>query len=180
MPGGAALVRVEASAEPTSVLRLSGTAPTRRRAAYASVSVWRAVCAAREINTMKSIAAVLLIWAPLFLPAPASSQAASPVITAADLQQLCLGSDTTSKNVCRVYILGVTQGITVGMNIAAGKMKGGQPCIPAALSGDALEQAVKSKLAEHLERVPEERNLDASGFIAAVMVAKFPCPRPKP
>ncbi len=129
---------------------------------------------------MRSIAAALLIAAPLFLSAPAASDAESPVITAGDLQQLCHDSDTTSKNVCRVYILGVTQGITLGMDIAAGKMKGGRPCIPAALSGDALELTVKSKLGEHLERVPADRALDASAFIAATMVAKYPCPQPKP
>jgi hypothetical protein len=129
---------------------------------------------------MKSLAAVLLIGALLVMAAPAASSAESPVITAGDLQTLCLGSDTTSKNVCRIYILGVTQGITVGMNIAAGTMKGGRPCIPATLSGDALELAVKSQLGEHLARVPEDRNRDASGFIAAIMVAKFPCPQPKP
>ncbi len=129
---------------------------------------------------MKSIAAVLMIGAPLFLAAPAASQAESPVITAGDLQQLCRDSDTTSKNVCRVYILGVTQGITLGMDIAAGKMKGGRPCIPAALSGDALELTVKSRLDEHLERVPADRALDASGFIAATMRVKYPCPQPKP
>jgi hypothetical protein len=129
---------------------------------------------------MKSIAAVLMIGAPLFLAGPAASGPETPVITAGDLQQLCLGTDTTSKNVCRVYILGVTQGITLGMNIAAGKMKGGRPCIPEALSGDALELSVKSKLGEHLARVPADRNLDASAFIAALMVAKYPCPQPKP
>jgi hypothetical protein len=82
--------------------------------------------------------------------------------------------------VCRVYILGVTQGITLGMNIAAGKTKGGRPCIPEALSGDALELSVKSQLGAHLERVPTDRKEDASAFIAAVMAAKYPCAQPKP
>ena len=129
---------------------------------------------------MKSIAAVLMIGAPLLLAGPAAAGPETAVITAGDLQQLCLGTDTTSKNVCRVYILGVTQGITLGMNIAAGKMKGGRPCIPEALSGDALESSIKSKLGEHLARVPADRNLDASAFIATLMVAKYPCPQPQP
>ena len=129
---------------------------------------------------MKSIVATLITGTALLLGAPAFSRADSPVISAGDLQLLCQGSDTTSKNVCRVYILGVTQGITLGMNIAAGKIKGGRPCIPEALSGDALELSVKSKLAEHLERVPAARGEDASEFIAAVMAAKYPCPKPKP
>jgi hypothetical protein len=129
---------------------------------------------------MKSIAAVLMIGAPLLLAGPAAAGPETAVITAGDLQQLCLGTDTTSKNVCRVYILGVTQGITLGMNIGAGKLKGGRPCIPEALSGDALESSVKSRLGEHLARVPADRNLDASAFIATLMVAKYPCPQPQP
>jgi hypothetical protein len=129
---------------------------------------------------MKSIAAVLMIGAPLLLAGPAAAGPETTVITAGDLQQLCLGTDTTSKNVCRVYILGVTQGIRLGMNIAAGKIKGGRPCIPEALSGDALEFSVKSRLGEHLARVPADRNLDASAFIATLMVAKYPCPQAKP
>jgi hypothetical protein len=129
---------------------------------------------------MKSIAAVLMIGAPLLLAVPAAAGPETAVITAGDLQQLCLGTDTTSKNVCRVYILGVTQGITLGMNIGAGKLKGGRPCIPEALSGDALESSIKSKLGEHLARVPADRNLDASAFIATLMVAKYPCPQPQP
>jgi hypothetical protein len=129
---------------------------------------------------MKSIAAVLMIGAPLLLAGPAAAGPETAVITAGDLQQLCLGTDTTSKNVCRVYILGVTQGITLGMNIGAGKLKGGRPCIPEALSGDALESSIKSKLGEHLARVPADRNLDASAFIATLMVAKYPCPQPQP
>ncbi len=128
---------------------------------------------------MKFVVAALM-GAPLLLAAAASSRADTPVISAADLQQLCQGADTTSRNVCRVYILGVTQGITLGMNIAAGKLRGGRPCIPEALSGDALEQSVKSKLDEHLERVPADRTQDASHFIAAVMMARYPCPQPKP
>jgi len=129
---------------------------------------------------MKSIAAVLMIGAPLLLAGPAAAGPETTVITAGDLQQLCLGTDTTSKNVCRVYILGVTQGIRLGMNIAAGKIKGGRPCIPEAFSGDALESSVKSRLGEHLARVPADRDLDASAFIATLMVARYPCPQPKP
>ena len=129
---------------------------------------------------MKSLACVLMIGAPLLLSGPAAAGPETAVITAGDLQQLCLGTDTTSRNVCRVYILGVTQGITLGMNIAAGKMKGGRPCIPEALSGDALESSVKSRLGEHLARVPADRDLDASAFIATLMVAKYPCPQAKP
>jgi hypothetical protein len=106
---------------------------------------------------------------------PASEDRA---MTAADLQQLCLGSDMTSKNVCRIYILGVVQGIVVGLNIADGKGMGARPCIPNKFSAEVLEEAVKSSLAEDLTRVPSDRSVYASGIIGGIMVKVFPCPKP--
>jgi hypothetical protein len=97
---------------------------------------------------------------------------------AADLQQLCLGSDTTSKNVCRIYIVGVVQGIEVGLNIADKKGVGARPCIPKHTSAEVLEVAVKLSLAEDLTRVPSDRNVYGSGIIGGVMVKMFPCPKP--
>ena len=42
----------------------------------------------------------------------AQAAAAAPqVMSAGDLQQLCAGADHVSVNVCRVYILGVAQGV---------------------------------------------------------------------
>jgi hypothetical protein len=98
-------------------------------------------------------------------------------MTAADLQQLCLGSDTMSKNVCRIYIVGVVQGIDVGLNIADGKGVGARPCIPKNTSAEVLEEAVKLSLAEDLTWVPSDRNVYASGIIGEVMVKMFPCPK---
>jgi Rap1a immunity proteins len=101
---------------------------------------------------------------------------AEPVMTAGDLQQLCTGTDHVSVNVCRVYILGVTEGITLGVNIAAGKAQGARPCVPQDMSGDALELALKKKL-EALTS-PAERDGDASRFIGAALAAAFPCQPP--
>ena len=102
-----------------------------------------------------------------------------PVLTAGDLRQLCTASDTTSKNVCRVYILGVTQGISIGLNIAAGKASSRRPCIPDQLSGESLAESVKTKLNQVLETSPKERGLDASVFVATVMAKTYACPKAK-
>jgi hypothetical protein len=96
-------------------------------------------------------------------------------MTAADLQKICVGSDAVSKAGCRFYILGITQGIEAGMSIADGKTQGGRPCIPDDASGAALELVVKMKLGEDLMVFPADRDLDASGFVAGVMIATFSC-----
>jgi len=121
---------------------------------------------------MKHIALTLIVFAPLVGAAPAAEENA---MTAGDLHELCSGTDHVSKNACRVYILGITQGIAVGLQIADGKTNGGRPCVPESVSGDALEQKVKAKLGADLAASPPKRNLDASGFIAAVLASAYPC-----
>jgi hypothetical protein len=46
-------------------------------------------------------------------------------MTAGDLQQICIDSSAESKSACRFYLLGITQGISMGMSIADGKTQGG-------------------------------------------------------
>ena len=46
-------------------------------------------------------------------------------MTAGDLQDICTASSDESKAACRFYILGITQGVSLGMSIADGKTKGG-------------------------------------------------------
>ena len=104
--------------------------------------------------------------------------AADGAMTAGDLQQICLGSDAESKAACRFYVLGITQGIDLGMNIADGKTRGGRPCVPENTSGSALELAVKMKMGQDLMVFPDDRKLDASGFVGAIIVKTFPCRRP--
>ena len=99
-------------------------------------------------------------------------------MSAGDLQQLCLGTDTTSRNVCRVYILGVVQGIEVGLGIADGRLPRSRPCIPESSSAEALEQAVKGKLDEDLAANPADRDRDASRIIGLAATRAFPCHQP--
>lgn len=99
-------------------------------------------------------------------------------MTAEDLQQICIGSTSESKAACRFYLLGITQGISMGMSIADGKTQGGRPCIPDNLSATAIELAVKMKLGEDLMVYPDDRKLEASGVVGAILVLTFPCRKP--
>jgi hypothetical protein len=119
---------------------------------------------------MKSIAMVPILMGALLSSAASSAE---QVMSAGDLQQLCTGTDHVSVNVCRVYILGVTEGISLGMKLAAGKTASGRPCVPRDISGDALELVVKTKLGTLSS--PTDRDADASRFIGAALGAAFPC-----
>ena len=67
----------------------------------------------------------------------------------------------------------------MGMNIADGKAQGGRPCIPTDTPGAALELAVKLTMGQDLMVFPDDRKLDASGFVSAALVSSFPCRKPK-
>ncbi len=94
---------------------------------------------------------------------------------AAELQQLCQASDTTSKNVCRVYILGVTQGMAIGLDIADGKSALGRPCVPGTVSADSLAESLKARIDKSLEASPGQSDLDAAKFIAMLASGAYPC-----
>jgi Rap1a immunity proteins len=118
----------------------------------------------RIIVTALSVAA-----GALAMPVHATEAA----MTAADLKELCSGSDHVSRNVCRIYILGVTEGISQGLSIAAGK--GSRPCIPEGVSAERLEKTVKSKLEEDLSVAPARGATDAAGFLSITLAEAFPC-----
>jgi hypothetical protein len=94
-------------------------------------------------------------------------------MTAGDLEQLCAGSDHVSRNSCRIYILGVTQGINLGMKMADGKIAGGRPCVPAAISAEELELTLTKRLAAIDSAA--ERDREAAAFIGSVLARTFPC-----
>ena len=54
----------------------------------------------------------------------------------------------------------------MGMSIAEGKTQGGRPCVPENLSASAIELAVKMKMGQDLMVFPDDRKLDASGFVS--------------
>jgi hypothetical protein len=101
------------------------------------------------------------------------THAGEAAMTAGDLQELCAGSDHVSRNVCRIYILGVTEGIAQGLSIAGGK--GGKPCIPEGVSAEQLEATVKARLGEELSHAPTRGTSDAAAFLASALAQAFPC-----
>jgi hypothetical protein len=119
---------------------------------------------------MRSLAIAVALTGAWLTTAAAADE---DVMTAGDLQQLCAGTDHVSVNVCRVYILGVTEGLALGMNIADGRTKGGRPCVPRGMSGDKLEATVKKKLDALASAA--DRNADASQLIGAELTSAFPC-----
>ena len=118
---------------------------------------------------MKSPATIVAAAAALLVTAAAPSQ---PAMTAGDLAQLCDGSDHVSRNACRIYMLGVAQGIEVGIRMAKGGTRASRSCVPPGISADELEASLKKRLAA-LDSDSQRR--DAASFIGAALAAEFPC-----
>jgi hypothetical protein len=121
-----------------------------------------------KMSAGRSLVALLFYFAT-------SVFAADEPMTAGDLQQICLGADAQSKAACRYYIMGVTEGMRLGMLIADGKTHASRPCLPDDISGSALELVVKVQIGADLMVNPEDRKLEASGLVAAIIVKAFPC-----
>lgn len=122
---------------------------------------------------MRIVTGVLLC--ALTLASSGIAAADSNAMTVADLQKMCTNESADSKAACSFYILGITQGVSLGISIADGKTNGSRPCVPATVSGSALELAVKMKLGEDLMVFPEDKKLDAASFIGAILANTFPC-----
>ncbi|HEX4388184.1 MAG TPA: Rap1a/Tai family immunity protein [Steroidobacteraceae bacterium] len=120
---------------------------------------------------------LLVAWAiaALLLSNFAAAADEDNAITAGDLQQLCRGTDTTSKNVCRVFIVGVVQGIRLGLSIA--DQHGARACVPGTMSAEGLESAVKTQLDERLQSKPADEQQAAANVIGRIVVRAFPCPQ---
>lgn len=77
---------------------------------------------------MRSTALLLLTLCCLTISGITKSKPAAAedkAMTAGDLQEICIGSSSESKAACRFYLLGISQGISLGMGIADGKTEGG-------------------------------------------------------
>jgi len=124
---------------------------------------------------MRIIIAALAIAAASLAPC---AHATDSAMTAADLKELCSGSDHVSVNVCRTYILGVTEGISQGLSIAAGK--GAKACIPEGVSAEHLEKTIKAKLEAELSRSPARGTAAAAAFLSTALAQAFPCSPSRP
>jgi hypothetical protein len=123
---------------------------------------------------VKSVATALTAAVALLLTAASTEQ--PPAMTASDLAQLCSGEDHVSRNACRIYILGVTQGIAVGIRMADSS-RSARPCVPPGVSAEELELSVKKRLAA-LGSAAESR--DASGLIGDVLLGAYRCGKQSP
>jgi hypothetical protein len=120
------------------------------------------------------------IASTLLAVAAASALQEAPAMTAGDLHQLCLGADHVSRNACRIYILGVTQGLQVGLDIADGRLHAARPCVPGDTSAEALETLLKRKLSEDLAASPRAGERDAARFVGGALGHAFPCGKHAP
>ncbi len=107
--------------------------------------------------------------------AAAAAPPAVNTVTAGDLQQFCVGSDHVSQNVCRIYILGVTQGVVLGL--ARGRGTPAPLCVPADISAASLEQALKARLEAELHAHPAAADEDGARFILGLLAQTYPCAR---
>jgi hypothetical protein len=64
------------------------------------------------------------------MPLSKHASADEKAMTAGDLQEICIGSSPESKTSCRFYLLGITQGLSMGIDIADGKTQGGVRAFP--------------------------------------------------
>lgn len=124
---------------------------------------------------MRNIIAALALAAGLLALTAHATEAA---MTAADLKELCSGSDHVSRNVCRTYILGVTEGISQGLSIAAGKSA--KACIPEGVSAEGLEKTIKARLEADLSRSPARGTAAAAAFLSTALAEAFPCSGSRP
>ena len=118
------------------------------------------------------VAITALLWALTFTSTCYAADSGG--MTAKDLQEICADRSADNKAACRFYILGLAQGISLGMAIADGKTEGGRTCIPN-IAGSALERVVKRKLDQDLAAFPGDKNLEAAGVVSAIFVTTFSC-----
>ena len=104
-----------------------------------------------------------------------SMPASAKEMTAGDLQQICSSQNRDVDAPCRFYIMGIVQGITIGLGMADGKVAPGRPCIPDDLQDSKLETLVKAKLGADLMVNPGDKELPASSFVGAVIATSFQC-----
>jgi Rap1a immunity proteins len=129
---------------------------------------------AQRILVMKLAALVLTLAGAGLSAAAAPVPPALNTVSAGDLAQFCDGSDHVSQNVCRIYILGVTQGVVLGMGFDPHGQRTA-PCVPPDLTAETLESAVKARMEAELRAAPARANEDAARFIASTLLRAYPC-----
>jgi hypothetical protein len=101
---------------------------------------------------------------------PAFAQAAQMKLS--DLRDICSARDGDSTNACRFYVLGVTEGVSVGAGVSNDHS---HFCIPEGVSARDMVLAVKNQMTKDLAAFPQDKDMPAVSFVAAVMAETYPC-----
>jgi Rap1a immunity proteins len=117
---------------------------------------------------MKNRFAMLLAVA--FLAPPMLRQASQMKLS--DLMDICTAGDDGSTSACRFYILGVTEGASIGAGVANDQS---HFCIPEGVSSRDMVLTVKKAMPKDLAAFPQDKDMPAVSFVAAVMMRTFPC-----
>lgn len=112
----------------------------------------------------------LVILMAIVLVSPELARAAQMKLS--DLRQICAGRDAASRSACTFYILGVTDGASIGAGVAKDTS---HFCIPAGVSSQKMVLIVKTATAKDLAAFPQDENMPAVSFVAAAINMAFPC-----
>jgi len=111
--------------------------------------------------------------------------AAGAQMKVGDLYKLCTSSNEVDKTACTFYILGVFEGVQMGAGTVRGKpgtlqeAKEKLLCVPEGLTNASMELTIKMRMGADLAVYPEDRDLPAVSFLAAVIARQFPCQKDK-
>jgi hypothetical protein len=91
-------------------------------------------------------------------------------MTGADLSGFCNANDELHKSVCKYYILGVTEGLSLGEEADEDKP---HFCIPEKTSPTQIILIVQKTM----RQAPEQLRLPAVTLVVSAMARAFPCPK---
>jgi len=117
---------------------------------------------------MKTLA-VLLLWSSYAL---AAAPAESSAMKVSDLNAFCSSGNEPAETACRFYIFGAFQGLHLA-SLAAQDNK--HFCLPEDTHQSDMVKLVRNALTLDLAKFPQDKDLDAIGFIAAVLQRSYPC-----
>jgi hypothetical protein len=105
-----------------------------------------------------------------FIRQPAVAQDSQMKLS--DLMDICTGRDAGSQSACRFYILGVTEGASIGAGVAKDES---HFCIPEGVSSQNMVLIVKKAMSIDLAAFPKDKEMPAVSFVAAAMMKAYPC-----
>jgi Rap1a immunity proteins len=112
----------------------------------------------------------LTLFAVMLIPHHIYASDSSGQMNVGDLQRICTSDDKESKSACSFYILGASEGVSLG----AGNTGTKRICIDN-VPGTKLEFVVKKLIGEDLMFYPKDRDLAAVSFVSASLQKTFPC-----